>query len=189
MEMNSKRNRQKVTHISMWQRDEDIQVIEALRSQVQYLNMQQGKKIRRIEDLNALVHCRTLQLEDSVQRNKALEDENQRIKKANERMVAAEKIATAGRQILHEPSLQSSTYIPKRNYSTQSGWHNNFVLPFIFIMLLSVVLAAAFVLAIPSLGDIISPVFDILIRVLFLIVSVSTFVSFVLNICDHHNPK
>jgi ABC-type multidrug transport system fused ATPase/permease subunit len=212
--MNSRKNRQKDNHLYRWQIEEYIRHIKALEAQVQSLKSQVllmavtirlmsmtirrfSKRIKALENSEQRL---TIQLEEYIHHVKALEartqwqqeDADEQIKKANERTATAQKLAwdsAVGRSMEHEPSRQPSTYIVPKCPSSQLDQFLSFFVPrFIFMVNLAVVLAAAFVLAIPSLLSVISPFFDILIRRCFLTIAVTTVVLLVLEISRHRKP-
>jgi hypothetical protein len=206
------KNRQKDNHRHTLKIEEYVRHIEVLEVQVQNLKSQvllmaitirlMAMTIRRfrkrIKALQNNEQRLTLQLEEHICRIKALEartlwqqeDANEQIKKANERTVTAQKLArdfALGRSMEHEPTRQSSTCVVPKRQPSQLGQVVNFFVPcFIFMVNLTVGLAAAFVLAIPSLWDIVSPFLDILIRGCFLTIAVITVVLLVLEIPRHH---
>jgi hypothetical protein len=88
----------------------------------------------------------------------------------------------------HEPSRQASTYVVPKRERSQRVDQLMATIPFsMFMLAFAVGLAAAFILAMPALWVGISPFLSILIRGLFLMISVATILSFTLEIYRYHS--
>jgi VIT1/CCC1 family predicted Fe2+/Mn2+ transporter len=164
-------------------KEEYVRHISELKAQIQHLNQQRLNELQQQEKYTLSIELLKTQVQEL----------NWQLEAANERTVSAQGLAmdcAVERQMKHEPSLQSSTYIvPNRNRST---WLDQFIafVPFLTLMVSCIVgLTAAFILAvpyslvmIPSLGGMVSFTFSLLVRVLFLMIVGSIIVSFVLEI-------
>jgi hypothetical protein len=113
------------------------------------------------------------------------------LEQANQKTATAQKLAAnfARRpKRLHEPTRQPSTYVVPIRERSQRVDHLMAIIPFSMLMLaFAVGLAAAVLLAIPTLWVGVSPFLSILIRGLFLTVAISTILSLALEIYRYHS--